>query len=104
MAKKTKLDGVIVAARYLPDGQVDWVRAYLRRGPTYSDHVLLTRQEVIGQIKTGKNFVVGSRVEFQASTFNIKLLVRVKEENGQEILVTGRSLTGHDYLEGVPRL
>ena len=31
MANK-KYDGVIEAVHYAPDGQVEWVRAYLRRG------------------------------------------------------------------------
>ena len=68
---KPKIDGVIEAVRYKPDGQILWVRAYLRRGSTYSDRILLDRQELIELLKSGKSFVSGARVELMASTFQV---------------------------------
>ena len=101
---KPKIDGVIEAARYHPDGQIQWVRAYLRRGPTYSDHVLLDRQALVEQLKSGKTFFAGERVELMASTFKLGKTVRLLQKNGQELLSTGESGASQDHLEGVPIL
>ena len=101
---KPKIDGVIEAVRYNPDGQVKWVRAYLRRGPTYSDRVLLDRQALIEQLKSGKQFMSGERVEQMASTFQLGKPVRLQQNNDQEILVTGEIQSSQDRLEGVPIL
>jgi len=101
---KPKIDGVIEAVRYKPDGQILWVRAYLRRGPTYSDRILLDRQELIELLKSGKSFVSGARVELMASTFQVGQPVRLLENNGQEVLVTDETQSSQDRLEGVPLL
>ena len=101
---KPKIDGVIEAVRYNPDGQVKWVRAYLRRGPTFSDRILLDRQALIEQLKSGKNFMSGKRVEQMASTFQLGKSVRLLQNNGQEVLVTGETQSNQDRLEGVPIL
>ena len=101
---KPKIDGVIEAVRYNPDGQVKWVRAYLRRGPTYTDRILLDRQALIEQLKSGKNFMSGKRVEQMASTFRLGKPIRLEQMNGQEVLVTGETQSNQDRLEGVPIL
>jgi len=101
---KPKIDGVIEAVRYNPDGQVNWVRAYLRRGPTYSDRILLDRQKLIELLKSGKSIVSGVRVEQMASTFQVGKPVRLHQNNGQEVLVTGDVQSNQDRLEGVPIL
>lgn len=99
----SQIDGVVVAVRYTDDGQVDWVRAYKRRGPTWSDHMRLTRQELIAALKEGQRYVVGSRVPLMASTFETSEPLRLDRTNGQETLVSGRpSSDGRDHLEGVP--
>ena len=101
---KLKYDGVIEAVRYRTEGKVDWVRAYLRRGPIFSDHVLLQRQSLIDLIKQGKQFVTGSRVQFYASTFKVSDPVRVLEKNGKFYLVTGGDAPDQDSLPGVPQI
>lgn len=101
---KPKIDGVIEAVRYNPDGQIEWVRAYLRRGPTYSDRILLERQALIEQLKSGKQFMSGARVEQMASTFQLGRPIRLQQSNGQEILVTSETQSSQDRLEGVPIL
>jgi len=103
MAKKTKFDGVIEAVHYSPDGMVIWVRAYERRGPTFSDRVLIQRDSLIEKIKTGKVFMVGRRIPHMASTFEVSNPVKVEGTNGNEVLVSGDEETdGRDLLEGVP--
>ncbi|MDP1779148.1 MAG: hypothetical protein Q8K73_02630, partial [Anaerolineales bacterium] len=50
MAKK--IDGVIEAVRY-KNGQITWVRAYERRGATFSDRVLLDRKTLLQRLQKG---------------------------------------------------
>jgi hypothetical protein len=101
---KPKIDGVIEAVRYDPDGKIKWVRAYLRRGPTYSDRVLIDRQTLIEHLKSGKSFMSGQRVERMASTFELGKPVRLYQNNGQEIVVTDGVQSNQDRLEDVPIL
>jgi hypothetical protein len=103
MADK-KYDGVVEAVHYRQDGQVDWVRAYLRRGAAWSDRVIIKRAELIKEINAGKRIMTGQRVEFMAGTFNISDPVKVAGSNGSQVLVTTSSNTDHDLLEGVPVL
>ena len=51
---KINYDGVLEAAHFKPDGQLDWVRVYVRRGPIFSDRILLSRQAFIEQLKGGQ--------------------------------------------------
>lgn len=99
---KQKYDGVVEAVHYKPDGQVDWVRTYLRRGPTFSDYVLLDRQTLIEHLRSGKKFMAGKRVPQLASTFEVSKPIRVIQKNSKEILVTGDLDAEQDRLEDVP--
>lgn len=101
---KPKFDGVVEAVHYKPDGQVDWVRTYLRRGPTFSDYILLDRQTLIEHLKAGKRYFAGERVPQMASTFQMTQPLRVVTRDGKEILVTGDTQVDQDRLEGVPLL
>lgn len=91
-----KFDGVIEAVQY-KDGQIVCVRAYQRRGATFSDRVLLDRGTLFEQLKKGKKFVTGQRKEFWASTF----------ATGKSIEAVGDFIStlpnaSRDELEGVP--
>ena len=99
---KTKVDGVVQAVHYNPDGQVAWVRAYLRRGPTYSDRMMLDRQALIANIQSGKHYFIGDRVPQMASTFEIADPLQIVEKNGKQILVVGAQDADRDHLVGVP--
>jgi hypothetical protein len=101
MARK-KFDGVVEAVHYSPEGQVVWVRAYERRGPTFSDRVLIPRGDLISKIKSGKRYFVGQRVPFVSSTFEVNKSVQVVQKDGQDILATEGSGKSQDFLEGVP--
>ena len=99
MAKK--FDGVIEAVRY-KNGQIEVVRAFERRGATYSDRVMVARKELLERLKNGQKFVVGKRKEFMASTFDIQdKPLQVLERNGSEIIAT-RTDADHDELEQAP--
>jgi hypothetical protein len=109
MTKKQKIDGVVEAVRYLPGGQIDWVRAYLKRGATFSDRIIISRKELIDRIKAGKNFVIGQREEYKASTFQVSNSVVLKSDANREWLVVSQiSNTGGveamDNLAGAPIL
>ena len=98
MAKK--VDGVIEAVHY-QNGQIVNVRAYERRDSTFSDHILIDRKDLIERIKKGKKFLVGTRRELMASTFDLGKTVQVVTRNGKEILSTSAD-ADHDELESSP--
>jgi len=98
MAKK--FDGIIEAVHY-KNGQIVTVRAYERRGAAFSDRVLINRKELLERIKVGKQFVIGTRTEFLAGTFEAGKSVRVINRDGKEFLST-RDQAEHDELEPAP--
>jgi hypothetical protein len=98
-----KYDGVIEAVRYASEGQVGLVRVYERRGATFSDRVLLTREELVRSIQSGKRFVTGDRQLLMASTFDIRSPINlVKREGNQFLVTTGEADIDQDELRGVP--
>jgi hypothetical protein len=98
---RVKFDGVIEAARYTPDGSILMVRAYERRGATFSDHVLLDRAALMEKLKKGKKFVIGQRTALLASTFETAQRVRLIGTKGQEFISTSETAY-RDLLEDVP--
>lgn len=101
---KPKFDLVVVAVHYTPDGSVDWVRAYQRRGPTFSDRLKLDRTALLNEIESGRRVVIGQRVPQMAGTFEIGESINLAGSNGEKFLVTGNSTANRDSLEGVPIL
>lgn len=95
-----KSDFVIEAVRY-KNGKIEVVRGSQRRGPTYTDHILLDRKTLLERLKEGKLVVTGQRKEFLASTFDIGKPVKVMEQDGKQV-VTTLTQAEHDELEGVP--
>lgn len=98
MAKK--FDGVIEAVRY-KNGQIVMVRAFERRGASFSDHLLINRRDLLDRLKGGKKFITGSRKEFLASTFESGKPVQVVSRDGREFIST-RDAADRDELEQVP--
>jgi hypothetical protein len=94
---KIKFDGLIEAVRYASDGKIDLVRAYERRGATFSDHILIKRVGLVERLQKGEEFVTGQRKEFMGSTFESTKPVCL---NG-DVISTGIS-NNHDLLEDVP--
>jgi len=103
MAKK-KFDGVVEAVHYDSDGQLGWVRVYLRRRQVYTDRIILDRQTLIDDLKVGKRYLVGKRVPQMGATFEVSDPVNVLKKDGQEILVVGAGDYDRDTLTGVPRI
>ena len=99
---KNKYDGVVEAVHYTPDGQVAWVRAYLRRGFIFSDRMMLDRETLIDQIKSGKRIVIGKRVPQMGANFEVSDTIKIVKQNGGESLAVGEAQPGQDHLAGVP--
>jgi hypothetical protein len=100
--QKKGLDGVIEAAHFDKDGNLAWVRAYERRGPTWSDVVLLDRDALVERLKKRKRFFVGVRQEAWASQFELSLPVRLIEHYRRTVITTGKGSPQQDKLEGIP--
>ena len=99
MAKK--FDGVIEAVRY-KNGQIEMIRAFERRGAAFTDRVMLGRDEFLKRLKKGRRFVVGTRKEFLAGTFDVQEKpVQILDRDGKEIIST-RAESDHDELEQAP--
>ena len=101
---RPKYDGVVEAVHYQEDGQVAWVRAFLRRGPIWSDIILLNRQALIEHLRAGKRFVAGKRVPRMAGTFETSDPLKIITKDGQEVLVLGDRQADRDDLHGIPIL
>lgn len=95
-----KIDGVIEAVRY-KNGQIAVVRAYQRRGATYSDRVLVDRKTLLERLQKGQTYVTGSREELNASTFKLGKPVMIVKQDDREILATSEKAI-RDELEKVP--
>ena len=92
-----KIDGVIEAVRYSPDGLINVVRTYVRHGLVWSDHVLLGRSELVERLNNGKHYVIGGRKANLGSVFDTGTAVRI---NGGHVVTEGQPAT-HDLLSGV---
>jgi hypothetical protein len=95
-----KFDVVIEAVRY-KEGKIEVVRGYERRGPTFSDYVLLDRKAVLERLKEGKRLVTGQRQQYLGSTFQVGKSVKLVGQDGKQV-VTTRTESDYDELEGVP--
>ncbi len=95
-----KCDFVIEAVRY-KNGKIDVVRGYQRRGPTFTDRILLDRKTLLERLKEGKHILTGQRKEFLASTFDLGKPVQLFEQDGRQVVAT-LPQAEHDELEGVP--
>ena len=98
MAKK--IDGIIEAARY-KSGQITVVRAYERRGASFSDRVLIERKDLLERLKDGKQFLTGVRKEFWGGTFEEGKAVKVVS-NGDKDFISTRDGADRDELEETP--
>ena len=102
MVKKKPYDGVVVAVRYTPHGDIDWVRAFERHGFVFSDRVNLDREALVERLQTGKRFKTGERKPYQGSDFDVMDDIRLIEKNGDHIIVAGQNPSEHDSLENLP--
>ena len=95
MAQK-KIDGVIEAVRYSPDGNILLARLYERRGVVWSDHVLMGRKDLVERLHDGKRFVTGERKPTLGSVFETGPKVQLEHEH----IITVGQTTARDLLVG----
>jgi hypothetical protein len=95
---RKRIDGIIEAVRYLPDGKIDTVRAYEYRGFIWSDHILLNRAELVERLKKGEKFVTGQRKRYLGSWLETGLIVRYDRNIVSTVGQEGKQ----DLLTGVP--
>jgi hypothetical protein len=96
-----KFDGVIEAVRY-KSGKIEIVRAYERRGATFSDRVLIDRKGLLERLRTGRRFVTGQRRQLLASTFDVGKPLNLVGAEDRQVVTTSSAPAEHDELEGVP--
>ena len=99
---KNKFDGVITAVHEDESENISWVRTFLKRGKVFTDRVNLDRDELIQLLQEGKRFYTGSRIEYQAATFNLDKKVELIQANGSNYVYAGQPDDSRDNLEGVP--
>jgi hypothetical protein len=99
---KIKYDGVVETAHFKPDGQLEWVRVYIRRGPIFSDRILLNRETFIEILKSGKSYWVGERIFNMGGKFKVTQPVHLLQRAGNPVIVVGDAHSAMDELPGVP--
>ncbi len=99
---KFNYDGVVEAAHFKPDGQLDWVRVYERRGAVFSDRILLSREAFIEQLKARKRYRVGERIFNMGGKFNVTQPVHLLRQHGKQVIVVDDAQTTQDELTGIP--
>ncbi len=99
---KLKYDGVIEAVRYTPDGKISLARAYERRGPAFSDRILLNRDELIKRIDSGDKYMVGKRIPMMGSMFEVSTRLQLIRGEGNLVWVSTGQSGNRDHLEGAP--
>jgi hypothetical protein len=99
---KVDYDGVVQAVHYDSEGQVVWVRAFLRRGPVWSDHVQLNRADLVEKINLGLRFRTGKRIPYSGGTFETSYPVELVKVDNHEVLFAGDGQSKTDSLAGVP--
>ena len=97
-----KYDGIIETVRYSPDGFIKVARIYERRGPTFSDRILISREGLVSRIKDGKKYFTGKRIRYQASTFELNEPVNLVKFDQIEYLVTQAGSAAGDDLGSLP--
>jgi hypothetical protein len=99
---KINYDGVLEAVHFKPDGQLDWVRVYERRGAVFTDRVMLSRDAFIKQLKAGKSYMVGERIPNLGGKFTVTLPVHLIQQDGKQVIVVGSAQAKMEELGGVP--
>lgn len=94
---KAKFDGLIEAVRYATDGKIELVRAYERRGATFSDHILINRNQLVERLQKGEKFIAGQRREFLGSTFETAKPIFLTDN-----FISTSAASSRDLLEEVP--
>ena len=102
MIKKKPYDGVIVAARYTPQGEIDRVRAFVRHGFVFSDRMDMDRETLLKNLREGKRFKTGERITYQGNDFRINDDIHLIESDSGSNIIAGDVSKDRDSLENIP--
>ena len=92
----------MVGVRYAPDGAIEWVRAFEKRGATWSDWKLILREDLIDRLEKGQRIVAGKRIPYQAGTFEFGEPLALKGTGASARVTIGSANGEKDALPGVP--
>jgi len=95
------VDLVLVAARFAGDTSLlSWAQAYERRGPIWTDILLLDREQLISRLRAKKRVFTGRPRELSGD-FDVISPVRLMQAAGTSVLrADGRDAPGDDL--GLP--
>jgi hypothetical protein len=96
-----KYDGIIEAVRYQPNGQIDVVRVYKKRGFVFSDILLMDRPALIDELSRGKKYVTGQRQIYVANVFVTGKSIHLSGKS-KPIITTKEQAGSQDFLANVP--
>ena len=102
MIKKKPYDGVVVAVRYMPQGEIEWVRAFERRGFVFTDRMMMGRDALVERLQDGKCFKIGERVPLKGNDFEVSEDIRLVEKSGSSVIVAGQASSDQDSLGNLP--
>ena len=102
--KKKPYDGVVVAVRYAPTGDIAWVRAFERRGFVFSDRIVLDRATLLERLKAGQKFKTGRRIPRMGADFEVFEDVRVIGRDDKPVIASSTGQPARDDLSGLPLL
>jgi hypothetical protein len=99
---RNKADLIIEAVHHKRNGQIDFVRAYQKRGATYSDCILMKRQELLEMLAKGKHVVTGQRILFLGTTFSDQTSVSLLTVNNKPTITITGSIAYQKELAEAP--
>lgn len=102
MIKKKPYDGVVVAARYSPQGKIEWVRAFVRHGFVFSDRMDMDRETLLKNLREGKKFKTGERITYQGNDFKISDDIQLIESDSGSKIIAGEVSKNRDSLGNIP--
>jgi hypothetical protein len=97
-----KVDVVIEAVRYSPDGAIHTVRGYVRRTSAFSDRVLISRTELLKKLETGRRVMTGQRIPYMGGCFELERKVFLTRAPEKEAAIATSREAAKDELEGTP--
>ena len=96
---QTKFDYLVEAIHYSPTGELEKIRLYERRGPSYSDRIIINRDELIQYLIAGKKVAAGNRVSFLASTFTQTGVIQISGPKEAPVLVMGGEIASKIHYQ-----
>ncbi len=101
-----KVDAVVEAVHYTPEGKIDFVRLHERRGAVFGDHILVRREDLMQRLRAKQVIYSGRRLAPWGNQFELGAPLRLVNHNGGEWVRCGEddSAEARDLLKGVPVL